>query len=96
MLTTILLVLFVATIGYFGYRRYHEMQQEKLLKYGDLAKLKSPYSKDYPGIPVNNVLHILGIEGEYVKVEYIHFKDGSYHKEDVSKEAIRKVSKTAA
>jgi hypothetical protein len=84
------------TIGFFSYKSYQKKQQQKVLKSGDIARLKSVYHKDYPFIPVNNVLHILDVDGEYVRVEYLNFKDGTYHKEKLTKDAIRKISRRAA
>jgi hypothetical protein len=96
MLTIILLLIAIAAVAVFVNKSYQQKQQNELLKSGDIATLKSVYHKDYPFIPANNVLHILDVDGEYVKVEYIDFKDGSYHKQQLSKDAVRKVKKKAA
>ena len=95
MLLTIIL-LTVAVLGFFAFKTYQIKKQEKIIKKGDIAILKSSRSKDFPFIPKNNVLHILDVDREYVDVEYINFKDGTYNKQKLNKEVIRKLRHSAA
>ena len=95
MLLTIFIVA-AAVSGFFAFRAYQNQMQQKIIQKGDIAILKSSFTKDFPLIPTNNILHILDVDAEFVNVEYINFKDGTYNKQKLNKEVLRKVRHSAA
>ena len=95
MLLTIFIVA-AATSGFFAFRAYQNLLQQKIIQKGDIAILKSSFTKDFPLIPTNNILHILDVDSEFVDVEYINFKDGTYNKQKLNKEVLRKIRHSAA
>ena len=96
---SMLLIIFIvaaAVSGFFAFRAYQNQMQQKIIQKGDIAILKSSFTKDFPLIPTNNILHILDVDAEFVNVEYINFKDGTYNKQKLNREVLRKVRHPAA
>lgn len=96
MLTMIILLLSVFLIGLFLYSRRTAKSKADNLKQGDLAVIRTAYKKDFEDIPHNNVLHVIDVDDDFVKVEFINFRDGKYEQQKISKQYIRKVRRNAA
>jgi hypothetical protein len=93
---TLIIVAVVAAIIIISAKSIARKRQDKAIMIGDIVMLDPHYKKDYPSIPTNNVLHILEVDDDFAKVEYIHFKKGSFHQEKLLKKVLRKVRRSAA